>query len=140
MQVARRITLVVGLVALIGCFTLALMPVTFAVPFGTSTGCNASDIAGASSKSTSGLSTFESAIVVWINPATVKPPDTDGTTDRGQATAAGYEAICRHAAQNQMIPAVVLFAAALFLLTFGRPIVLYISTGLDRRSNRVRAA
>lgn len=127
MRVARRVVTIVGTALVLSGFVLAWLPVSVSVS-GSSVGCNPTAIDAFRSDGTNGSlpSSYRPAVVVWLNPATVNPPETESTT---YSTAAN-QSICHHAAQNQMFAAAVLLGAALLLLRFGRRMAGPIPPGL----------
>lgn len=113
----------VGVAGLAAGFILALLPVGVSSGFGPPVGCDPSGTAVVGGGSAVGLGHYVSAVEVWLIPDSVDAPRTDTTN----YDTSGLESTCRHAAQDQMIPAVTLSAAALLLLGFRRTITRFAS-------------
>lgn len=129
-QVARRVVIVVGLLLLVPAVIIALLPASVSgsvLGVGVSVGCNPESIARVGTTQTVGASSYVPAIVVWIDPNSVVPAGIN-ETDAQQASV-----LCGAAAQNQMIPALVLGGLGIFLLIFGGVIFRYIRTGNTNR-------
>jgi hypothetical protein len=125
-QVARRVVIVVGLLLLVPAVIIALIPASVSgsiLGVNVSVGCNPASIARVSTTQTAGESSYIPAVVVWIDPNSVVPAGIT-ETDAQQASV-----LCGGAAQNQMVPALVLGGMGVFLLIFGGVIVRYIRTG-----------
>jgi hypothetical protein len=91
---------------------------------GVSFGCNPSTIVQVENIPTTGADTsYLPAIFVWLNSGSVTP------RSENAVTAASDQAVCRSAAQNQMIPALVLAGLGLLLLLFGAQVIDYVRTG-----------
>ena len=127
-RLAQRILSAVAVAALLAGFTLALLPVSVSSSFGPSVGCDPSGTATMEGGSTVGLSHYVGAFEVWLIPDSVNPPQTESTTYNPAAN----QAVCRHAAQSRMIPAVILLGVGMCLLIFRNAFARRISTG--RRS------
>jgi hypothetical protein len=130
--VISRIIRLASLVLLGVAILIALLPASVGGSLG-SIGCNSAAIAQAENlPQTSNETSYDPAIFVWINPSSAVPANDPGAT---QDTAA-----CGSAAQNHMIPALVLFGLAVVLSMFGDRALEYVRTGhfppYERRSRR----
>ena len=111
-------------VAWLALFAIAILIALLPVSVGNSTvsvACNSTTVARADNLSQTGGIGYEPALLVWIDPGSVVPS--------GDTNAAQDSAVCGSAAQNHMIPALILAGLALLLFLFGDRLVHYIRTG-----------
>lgn len=129
-SVARRVVVVVGLLLLVPAIIIALLPASVSgsvLGFSYSVGCNPAAIARVYDDTEAVNGSYDPAILVWISPKLVVPAGIP-LSDVPDVTGA-----CGAAAQQQMVPAVILGGISVFLLIFGGLIVRYIWSGNTRQ-------
>jgi len=108
----RKVAIVFAFFLFWAAVVVALLPVSAPIPLGGSFTCNAATVrqVNTAGASTAGLSTYASALDVWLHPSVVESPSI------GYGNGSEYAILCKSAAQKQVIWAAALFAIGLFLV------------------------